>query len=82
MNIAATLGLKKKTSIEFNQEKNAMFNIFSQTRDKLSKLIVEQQLYVDEQTDVKLKAQKEIDLTRESMESSAETIIKLENFLN
>lgn len=73
---------KKKTSIEFNKQKSSIFNIFAETRDKLLKLTVEQQLYVDEQTEIKLKAQKEIDLTRESMESSAETIAKLENFLN
>lgn len=28
MNILVLLGLKKKTSIEFNKEKSAMFNIF------------------------------------------------------
>lgn len=82
MNLLILLGLKKKTSVEFNQQKSAMFNIFSQTRDKLLKLVVEQQLYVDEQTEIKLKAQKEIDVTKDSMEASAETITKLENFLN
>lgn len=82
MNLLVLLGFKKKTSVEFNQQKSEMFNIFTQTRDKLLKLTVEQQLYVDEQVTIKLKAQKEIDLTKESMESSAETISKLENFLN
>jgi hypothetical protein len=82
MGLLVLLGLTKKTSVEFNQQKSKVFNIFLETRDKLVKLITEQQIYVDEQVEIKVKAQKEIDLTKESMRSSDEMILKLENFIN
>lgn len=82
MRLLVLLGLKRKTSVEFNQQKSKVFNIFLETRDKLAKLITEQQIYVDEQVEIKLKAQKEIDLTKESMRTSDEMILKLENFIN
>lgn len=82
MNLLVLLGLKQKDSIHFSQEKSKMFNIFSQTRDKLLKLIEEQQSYVAEQIDIKVKAEKEIDLTNNSINSSKETITNLEKFIN
>lgn len=82
MNLLVLFGFKKKTSVEFNQQKNAMFNIFLQTRDKLSKLVAEQKEYIGKKVDVIDKAQQEIELTEKSIESSVETIAKLENFLN
>jgi len=82
MNLLVLFGFKKKTSVEFNQQKNAMFNIFSQTRDKLSKLVAEQKEYIGKKVDIIDKAQQEIELTEKSIESSVETIAKLENFLN
>jgi hypothetical protein len=82
MGLLVLLGLKKKTAVEFNQQKSKVFDIFLQTRDKLLKLITEQQIYVDEQTEIKIKAQKEIELTKESMRTSDEMILKLENFIN
>ena len=82
MNLLVLFGFKKKTSVEFNQQKNAMFNIFSQTRDKLSKLVAEQKEYIGKKIDIIDKAQQEIELTEKSIESSVETIAKLENFLN
>ena len=82
MNLLVLLGFKKKTSVEFNQQKNAMFNIFSQTRDKLSKLVSKQKEYINKKVDIIDKAQQEIELTEKSIESSVETIAKLENFLS
>lgn len=82
MNLLVLFGFKKKTSVEFNQQKNARFNIFSQTRDKLSKLVAEQKEYIGKKIDIIDKAQQEIELTEKSIESSVETIAKLENFLN
>ena len=82
MNLLVLFGFKKKTSVEFNQQKNAMFNIFSQTRDKLSKLVAEQKEYIGKKIDIIDKAQQEIELTEKSIGSSVETIAKLENFLN
>lgn len=82
MNLSVLFGFKKKTSVEFNQQKNAMFNIFSQTRGKLSKLVAEQKEYIGKKIDIIDKAQQEIELTEKSIGSSVETIAKLENFLN
>jgi len=82
MNLLILLGFKKKTSVQFSEEKTKMFNIFSQTRDKLLKLIEEQEAYTATQIDIKVKAQKEIDLTNESINSSKITIENLEKFIN
>lgn len=82
MNLLILLGLKKKNSIHFATEKSKMFNIFSQTRDKLVKLIADQEVHIAEQIDIVTKAQKEIDLTNESISSSKTTIENLEKFIN